>query len=149
MFRWQLLHRDHSDDTREQLAQHNAGTFEGFTKSCTPVTLVFSHWFDRITDAIVSERKLKKWGRAKKEAFIRGDIALLQQLAKPKSSHPPRRSAGPTSPEYHEGWRRRRVREGQNGFIMVRNCFVPVSRGEENAGTGVKNNDYASVTSHA
>jgi putative endonuclease len=50
------------------------------------VTLVFSQWFDRITDAIESERKLKKWSRAKKEAFIRGDIALLQQLAKRKSS---------------------------------------------------------------
>jgi putative endonuclease len=70
-----------------RVAQHNAGTFEGYTRSRRPVTLVFSQWFDRITDAIESERKLKKWSRAKKEAFIRGDIALLQQLAKRKSSH--------------------------------------------------------------
>ena len=40
--------------------------------------LVFSQWFDRLTDAIQNERKLKKWSRAKKEAFIRGDFAALK-----------------------------------------------------------------------
>jgi putative endonuclease len=74
-----------------RIAQHNAGTFKGYTESRRPVKLVFSQWFDRITDAIESERKLKKWSRAKKEAFIRGDMALLQQLARRKSPHPSRR----------------------------------------------------------
>ena len=50
-----------------RVAQHNAGTFEGYTRSRRPVTLAFSQWFDRITDAIECERKLKKWSRAKKE----------------------------------------------------------------------------------
>jgi putative endonuclease len=68
-----------------RIAQHNAGTFPGYTKSRRPVELVFSEWFDRVTDAIECERKLKGWSRAKKEAFIRGDIALLQQLAKRRS----------------------------------------------------------------
>jgi putative endonuclease len=72
-------------------AQHNAGTFKGYTESRRPVKLVFSQWFDRITDAIECERKLKKWSRAKKAAFIRGDIASLQQLARRKSPHPARR----------------------------------------------------------
>ncbi len=35
-----------------RIAQHNAGTFAGYTTSRRPVTLVFSQWFDRITDAI-------------------------------------------------------------------------------------------------
>jgi predicted GIY-YIG superfamily endonuclease len=52
-----------------RIAQHNAGIFGGYTESRRPVTLVFSQWFNRITDAIESERKLKKWSRAKKEAF--------------------------------------------------------------------------------
>jgi putative endonuclease len=52
---------------------------------------MFSQWFDRIGDAIESERMLKKWSRAKKEAFIRGDIESLQQLAKRKSPHLSRR----------------------------------------------------------
>jgi predicted GIY-YIG superfamily endonuclease len=33
-----------------RIAQHNAGTFGGYTASRRPVTLIFSQWFDRITD---------------------------------------------------------------------------------------------------
>jgi putative endonuclease len=75
-----------------RIAQHNAGTFPGYTASRRPVELVFSEWFDRITDAIECERRLKGWSRAKKEAFIRGDFASLHQLAKRKSAHYSRRS---------------------------------------------------------
>ena len=74
-----------------RVAQHNAGTFQGYTTSRRPVELIFSQWFDRITDAIENERKLKKWSRAKKEAFIRGEFESLQELAKRKSPHPSRR----------------------------------------------------------
>jgi putative endonuclease len=57
---------------------------------------VFSQWFDRITDAIENEQKLKRWSRAKKEAFMRGDMESLPRLAKRKTTHPSRRppSAG-------------------------------------------------------
>jgi putative endonuclease len=75
-----------------RIAQHNAGTFPGYTKSRRPVELVFSQWFDRVTDAIEAERKLKGWSRAKKEAFIRGDMQLLQQLSKRRSPHYSKRS---------------------------------------------------------
>src|SRR5512140_2373876 len=80
-----------------RVAQHNAGTFAGYTSSRRPVTLVFSQWFDRVTDAIECERKLKKWSRAKKEAFMRGDLGELHELAKRGPHHPSRRppSAGP------------------------------------------------------
>ena len=44
-----------------RVAQHNAGTFEGYTKSRTPVTLVFSQWFDRITDASVAAAPVAAW----------------------------------------------------------------------------------------
>src|SRR3979409_1962578 len=73
-----------------RIAQHNAGAFQGYTLTRRPVELIFSQWFDRITDAIENERKLKKWSRAKKEALIRDDFASLQQLAKRKSPHPSR-----------------------------------------------------------
>src|SRR6266446_721424 len=69
-------------------AQHNAGTFGGYTATRRPVTLVFSQWFDRITDAIENERKLKKWSRAKKEAFVRGDFEAVRQLSARRSRHP-------------------------------------------------------------
>jgi putative endonuclease len=74
-----------------RIAQHNAGSFEGYTASRRPVELIFSQWFERISDAIENERKLKKWSRAKKEALIRGDFASLPELAKRKSPHPSRR----------------------------------------------------------
>src|SRR5215831_13880539 len=70
-----------------RIAQHNAGTLGGYTSTRRPVTLVYSQWFERITDAIENERKLKKWTRAKKEAFIRGDWGTLQQLSMRRSPH--------------------------------------------------------------
>ena len=69
-----------------RIAEHNAGTLGGYTSTRRPVTLVYSQWFDWITDAIENERKLKKWTRAKKEALIRGDFESLQQLAARRSS---------------------------------------------------------------
>jgi putative endonuclease len=69
-----------------RVAQHDAGALGGYTATRRPVTLVYSQWFERITDAIENERKLKKWTRAKKEAFIRGDFAALRQLAARRSS---------------------------------------------------------------
>jgi len=69
-----------------RIAQHNAGTFPGYTFTRRPVELVYSQWFERITDAIENERKLKRWSRAKKEALIRGDFVLLKSLAQRRSS---------------------------------------------------------------
>ncbi len=68
-----------------QIAQHNDGTFKGYTEARRPVVLVYAQWFDRITDAIENERTIKRWTRAKKEAFIRGDLASLRVLAKRKT----------------------------------------------------------------
>jgi putative endonuclease len=68
-----------------RVSQHNAGAFGGYTAARRPVTLVFSQWFERVTDAIENERKLKKWSRAKKEAFIRGDFVALRALAARRS----------------------------------------------------------------
>ena len=80
-----------------RIAQHNAGTFDGYTSTRRPVELVYSQWFESIIDAIENERKLKRWSRAKKEALIRGDFALLQALAKRRSSHFPKRQHTPSS----------------------------------------------------
>ena len=65
-----------------RVAQHDAGTFGGYTAGLRPVVLVFHQEFDRITDAIAAERQVKGWTRAKKEALIRGDMAVLRELAK-------------------------------------------------------------------
>ena len=65
-----------------RVAEHNAGTFRGYTWSRRPVELVFHESSERITDAIAAERQLKGWSRAKKEALINGNTAVLQQAAK-------------------------------------------------------------------
>jgi putative endonuclease len=70
---------------QERLAQHNAGSFGGYTAWRRPVELVFQQDFDRITDAIAAERQLKGWTRAKKEALIKGDFDTLKKLAKGRS----------------------------------------------------------------
>src|SRR5262249_21982060 len=73
----------------QRVAEHNAGTYGGYMAQRRPVTLVFSQWFERITDAIAAERQGKGWSRAKKEALIRGDFGSLHQLSKGRRTHPP------------------------------------------------------------
>jgi putative endonuclease len=68
-----------------RVAQHNSGTFGGYTATRRPVTLIFSQWFERITDAIAAERQIKGWSRAKKEALMRGDFDALRELSRRKS----------------------------------------------------------------
>jgi putative endonuclease len=65
-----------------RVAEHNAGAFDGYTATRRPVTLAYSQWFERITDAIAAERQVKGWTRAKKEALIRGDFEALRMLSK-------------------------------------------------------------------
>ena len=67
-----------------RVAQHNSATFGGYTATRRPVSLVYSQWFERITDAIAAERQIKGWSRAKKEALMRGDFEALRMLSKRK-----------------------------------------------------------------
>jgi predicted GIY-YIG superfamily endonuclease len=73
-----------------RLAEHQAGTYDGYTARRRPVKLVFYQCFERLGDAAAAERQVKGWRRAKKEALIRGDYAALPFLASRGSS---RRSA--------------------------------------------------------
>ena len=73
------------DDPELRLAQHNAGSYPGYTSTRRPVEMVFVDWCERITDAIENERRIKRWSRAKKEALIRGDFAALRVLASRKA----------------------------------------------------------------
>lgn len=65
----------------ERVAEHNSGLLRGYTRSRRPVTLVWSQEFERITDAVAMERRLKGWRRDKKEALIRGELEALPDLA--------------------------------------------------------------------
>jgi putative endonuclease len=69
------------DDLTYRVAQHNAGTYRGYTFTRRPVQLVWSEHFDRITDAIAAERQIKGWSRAKKMALAKGEWQHVQRLA--------------------------------------------------------------------
>ncbi len=78
----------------KRIGEHQAGAFDGYTAQRTPVVLVFSQFFDHITDAISAERQVKGWSRAKKKALIAGDYTGLRTASKRRQSfgpHPLRR----------------------------------------------------------
>jgi len=83
-------------ELERRVAEHQTGHFAGYTQTRTPVTLVYSEYFDQITDAISAERQIKGWSRAKKEALMAGDFARLGLLARRRrspSAHGSRRGA--------------------------------------------------------
>jgi putative endonuclease len=65
-----------------RVSEHNSGTYGGYTSKRLPVELVWAEHFPDITDAIATERRIKGWSRAKKEALIKGDYALIRELSK-------------------------------------------------------------------
>ena len=76
------------EDLTLRIAQHQAGTFPGYTSLRRPVELVWSEHFDRITDAIATERQIKGWSRAKKQALISDDWGSIHQLSKRRGGKP-------------------------------------------------------------
>jgi putative endonuclease len=50
--------------------------------------LVWSEYFDRITDGIAAERQIKGWSRAKKEALLRSDWAKVVELSRRRAGRP-------------------------------------------------------------
>lgn len=65
----------------QRVAEHNAGTYDGWTARRRPVELMYAEWFERVEDSIAAERQIKRWSRAKKEALIRGDFERLSALS--------------------------------------------------------------------
>ena len=75
-------------DLSKRIAEHQAGAYPGYTWSRRPVRLVRSEYFDRITDAIAAERKIKGWSRAKKGALIKGDWKAVSALSRRRGGRP-------------------------------------------------------------
>ncbi len=76
------------EDLAPRIAQHQSGAYPGHTFSRRPVRLVWSEYFSQITDAIATERKLKGWSRAKKEALVNNDWDSIMQLSKRRAGKP-------------------------------------------------------------
>ncbi len=71
-----------SQSLEARIEQHQQGVYKKtFTYSRRPIKLVWSHGFVTYKDAIMCERQIKGWSKAKKEALICGDLDLLHELA--------------------------------------------------------------------
>jgi putative endonuclease len=69
-------------EVEERVSEHNRGIDpDCYTFLRRPVRLVYSEHFERIDEAIATERRVKGWSRAKKEALIRRDYDALPGLA--------------------------------------------------------------------
>jgi putative endonuclease len=76
------LYVGYTRNVDERVKAHNDGRAAAWTARRRPVELVYceSHAEDRA--AIARERQIKRWTHEKKLALIRGDWAMLKELAK-------------------------------------------------------------------
>ena len=65
----------------DRLYQHHEGLFPGYTHTRRPLTLLWNTDEMDIQDAIDLEKQIKGWSKARKLAFIRGDITTLIGLS--------------------------------------------------------------------
>lgn len=98
-----------TDDMDRRLAEHQDGTFRGYTSERRPVELVWLDEFPTRDAALTRERQLKGWSRAKKEALVRGDWNTLNRLSRgpdrreragASSASGPSTPRGPRGPRY-------------------------------------------------
>jgi len=72
----------HTDDIDRRISEHQLGLCSGYTSRRLPIDVVYVATFSSRIEALLAERQLKKWTRAKKEAFINNRYDQLVFLAK-------------------------------------------------------------------
>ncbi|MCF7807698.1 MAG: GIY-YIG nuclease family protein [Candidatus Marinimicrobia bacterium] len=75
-----------TSDLESRLADHQEGRYHGYTHKRRPVKLLWNTDTMEIQDAILLEKQIKKWGRAKKLALIAEDWNTLKLLAECKNA---------------------------------------------------------------
>ena len=77
------------DNVMSRVHEQNQGLDpKAYTYKRRPVELVWSEAFEDPNDMVDAERRLKGWSRAKKEAYINGDLSKLKSLAKSRTAPP-------------------------------------------------------------
>jgi len=64
-----------------RMLQHAEGKVSSYTRGRLPVRLIWAAQFDRVDDAFALEKRLQKWSRAKKVAFMEGQLLQLPELS--------------------------------------------------------------------
>ncbi len=62
--------------------EHNEGIGAKYTARRRPVKLVYTAELASVAEAYEREKQVQGWGRAKREALIRGDYDVLPELAR-------------------------------------------------------------------
>ena len=78
----------HTDNLEKRLSEHEQGLAADWTSRRRPVELVWHDWTGSRDEALAFERQVKRWSRAKKEALIAGDWALVGHFARPPHERP-------------------------------------------------------------
>ncbi len=69
----------------KRIVEHNSGKHkDSYTFKRRPINLEFYAEFTDVNLATQSEKQIKKWSRAKKEALIKNEFEKLPNLAKKK-----------------------------------------------------------------
>jgi predicted GIY-YIG superfamily endonuclease len=74
------LYIGETSDMTSRIEKHNEGSACRFTAERRPVVLAYVEQHSTRLAALKRERQLKRWKRAKKEALIAGDLAMLKRL---------------------------------------------------------------------
>ncbi len=59
-----------SNNLKQRVAEHRAGTGGAFTKRYRVNTLVYAEEYEWIEEAIAREKQIKGWSRSKKDALV-------------------------------------------------------------------------------
>ena len=74
-----------TSNLEQRIFEHQAGKHqESYTYKLRPIELVFYCEFTNVEIAIETEKQIKKWSKAKKEALINDEYDKLPNLAKKK-----------------------------------------------------------------
>jgi Predicted endonuclease containing a URI domain len=71
----------HTDDLEKRISEHKNQSYTGYTCLRLPVELVYHATFTTRDEALLAERKIKGWSRAKKQALIDNDFTYIKHLA--------------------------------------------------------------------
>ena len=74
-----------TSNLEQRITEHKLGKhIESYTYKRRPIELKFYAEFSDISIAIQTEKQIKKWSKAKKEALINDEFEKLPNLAKKK-----------------------------------------------------------------
>ena len=79
------LYIGETNDIQRRVVRHNQGLAAAFTAIRQPVHVVYVEPHASRLEYLRSERQLKRWTRAKKEALIAGQKTLLKSRVQPEA----------------------------------------------------------------